>query len=303
MSDFPGGHGASAHGPAEARPGTGAALALIGIAFVVTYASVLRDLVQDWGANEDYSHGFIVAPLAAYMAWQRRGDLRSVSDAAPSRAGLPLLIVALVLLAAGTLAAELFVARVSLVVALAAIVLFLGGWKRLRILAFPIGFLLLMIPIPAIVFNQLTFPLQLIASRLGETALWAMNVPVHRQGNILMVPNAALEVADACSGIRSLVSLVTLSLIYGHFTGRGPAVKAIMAIAAVPIAVLTNSVRVGALGAVAYAHGAAAVEGVFHDVSGWVVFAMAFGLLLWLYGRLDACARTPLLAALRRCHS
>ncbi len=115
--------------------------------------------------------------------------------------------------------------------------LFLFGWGRLRVLAFPIAFLLLMIPIPAIIFNQIAFPLQIFASRVGESALELSNIPVLREGNVLILANTTLEVAEACSGIRSLVSLITLAIVFGYFSDPRPWVRTLIALAAVPIAI------------------------------------------------------------------
>src|SRR5262249_33085011 len=154
-------------------------------------------------------------PVAAYFTWQRRDALRR-APLRPSSLGLVLLATGILLLLAGLLGAELFLSRVSLVFVLTGAVLFVLGWSHLRILAFPLAMLLLMIPIPSIIFNQIAFPLQLFASRVGEAAISAANIPVLREGNVLVLANTSLEVAEACSGIRSLVSLITLGLVYGY---------------------------------------------------------------------------------------
>jgi exosortase len=254
-------------------------LILVGLA--AAYWTVMAKLLHDWGANDDYSHGFLIIPVAGYLVWERRHRLAAAPHR-PTIAGLGLLLFGLAALAAGTLGAELFVARTSLIVVLAGITLFLGGWAHLRILLFPLAFLVLMIPIPMIVFNRVAFPLQLLASRLGETALWLLHIPVLRQGNIITLANTTLEVAEACSGIRSLVSLLTLSIVYAYFTEGRRSVQLLLIGSTVPIAVFTNGLRVAAIGVGAYYLGPRAVDGAFHTASGWLVFVLAFALLLLL---------------------
>jgi exosortase len=158
-------------------------------------------------------------------------------------------------------------------------VLFILGWQHLKLLAFPLGVLLLMVPIPAIIFNQIVFPLQLIASRAGETALATAGIPVLREGNIIILANTTLEVAEACSGIRSLVSLLTLAIVFGYFTDPRPGVRVAIALCAIPVAILSNALRVAGTGIAAHYYGAAAAEGFFHSFSGWIVFIAAFVML------------------------
>lgn len=258
------------------------ALAVVGGALAWAYWQVGVKLVRDWSSNDDYSHGFLIVPLAAYFAWERR-DRLAAAVGRPSNAGLLAVLGGLGLLAVGTLGAELFVARISLLVVLAGVALFLGSWSHLRILAFPLAFLVLMIPIPMIVFNQAAFPLQLLASRFGEAVLWSADIPVLREGNIITLASTSLEVAEACSGIRSLVSLLTLAIVYAHFTEPRRAVRLLLIAATVPIAILTNGIRVAAIGLAAHFRGPQAAEGMFHTASGWLVFVAAFAALLLLH--------------------
>ena len=185
--------------------------------FVLLYWQVIAKLVHDWGINENYSHGYLIPPLAAYLVWERRHVLTS---APPSRAWFGLVVIAgsVVLLLVGLLGAELFLSRIAMLGTLVGAILFILGWRHLKMLAFPLGVLLLMIPIPAILFNQIVFPLQLVASQAGESAVAAAGIPVLREGNVIFLANTTLEVAEACSGIRSLVSLLTLAIVFGYFT-------------------------------------------------------------------------------------
>jgi exosortase len=184
--------------------------------------------------------------------------------------------------AAGVLGAELFLTRVSLVGVVWGTALFVWGRQHTRILAFPLAFLLFMIPLPAIVLNQITFPLQLVASRLGESLIRVAGIPVLRDGNLLHLPARTLEVAEACSGVRSLVSLTMMAVVLGYVSEPRPSRRFALALAAVPIAVVTNGLRVAGTGVASEWIGPAAAEGIFHTFSGWVVFSVACAALLAL---------------------
>ncbi len=183
------------------------------------------------------------------------------------------------MLLAGLLGAELFLPRASLIVVLMGSVLFLMGWQACRMLALPIAFLLLMIPIPALIFNQIAFPLQLLASSVGETVLSALSIPVLREGNVIVLAHTSLEVAEACSGIRSLISLLTLGIVYGYFMDPRVGVRTTVALSTIPIAIIANGGRVAGTGVAAHYYGAEAAQGFFHTFSGWIVFAAAFAML------------------------
>ncbi len=253
--------------------------ALLVLGFGLLFWQVLVKLVSDWYHDDNYSHGFLIVPIAAYLVWERRERLKSAATN-PSSLGLVVVAGSILVLLAGILGSELFLTRISIVGVLIGGVLFLLGWRHLRILAFPLAFLLLMIPIPAIIFNQIAFPLQLLASRFGEAAMGVADVPVLREGNVLILANTTLEVAEACSGIRSLVSLLTLAIVLGYFSDRRMWVRVFVALSAIPVAVITNGFRVAGTGIAAHHFGAAAAEGFFHEFSGWLVFVAAFSLTL-----------------------
>jgi exosortase len=256
-----------------------AAAALVVAGFALVFTDVFFKLVMAWYTDDNYSHGFLIIPIAAYLAWERRERFWA-APTRPSTFGLVIVLGSLLVLTGGILGSELFTTRISIVGTLIGVLLFLFGWARLRVLAFPMAFLLLMIPIPAIIFNQIAFPLQIFASRVGESALEAVNIPVLREGNVLILPNTTLEVAEACSGIRSLVSLITLAIVFGYFSDPRPWVRALITVSAIPIAVVTNGARVAGTGIAAYHYGRAAAEGFFHEFAGWLVFMSAFALLL-----------------------
>ena len=246
--------------------------------FALLYAHVIAKLVHDWATDDNYSHGFLIVPIALYFVWERRRALAAL-PARPSWLGLPVVAGALAVLAVGTLGAELFLTRISIIGVLAGAVLFVGGWRHLRALTLPIAFLLLMIPLPAIIFNQIAFPLQLLASRVGEASISALNIPVLREGNVIVLANTTLEVAEACSGIRSLISLLTLGIVFGYFVDPRSWMRTFIALATIPIAVFANGVRVAGTGIAAHYYGAAAAEGFLHEFSGWLIFVVSFVLL------------------------
>jgi exosortase len=258
-----------------------AAAGLVLGALVVVYWSVLNGLIAAWSTDDNYSHGFFIVPLALYFAWERR---RAIADAAVKPSPLGLLVVggSLFLLVAGLLGAELFLSRVSIIFTIGGAILFLFGWPMLRILFFPLAFMLLMIPLPAIIFNKIAFPLQLLASHVGEYSIRSLDIPILREGNVLILANATLEVAEACSGIRSLVSLFTLGIVFGYFVDRRVWVRTIIALSAIPVAILANGLRVASAGVAAHNFGSAGVEGLFHEFSGWVVFVIAFLMMFGL---------------------
>jgi exosortase len=246
--------------------------------FSVVYAPVMLRLVKDWATDDNYSHGFLIVPMAAWFVWERRRQLAGIRPA-PSFLGLAVVVLGLTMLLGGLLGAELFLPRASIIVVVAGSVLFLYGWQACRILALPLAFLLLMIPIPALIFNEIAFPLQLLASRVGETMLAALNIPVLREGNVIVLAHTTLEVAEACSGIRSLISLLTIGILYGYFMDPRGGVRVAVALATIPIAIVANGGRVAGTGVAAHYYGTQAAQGFFHTFSGWIVFAFAFVLL------------------------
>jgi exosortase len=256
--------------------------ALLGISFVLLYRETMFKLVHDWYVDENYSHGFFVVPLALYFAWQKRERFMS-APYAPSNSGLLVVLASLGLLLAGTVGAEVFITEISLPGVIAGALLFLFGPARVRVMLFPIAFLFLMIPVPSIIFNQIALPLQLIASRFGESSLVLSGIPVLREGNVIHLANTSLEVVEACSGIRSLISLLTLGIVYGYIADSRSWVRAGVAAMTVPVAIVSNGCRVAGTGIAAHQYGAAAAEGFFHTFSGWFVFITAFLMLFGIH--------------------
>lgn len=253
-------------------------LVLICALVAAVYYRVLAKLVVDWWQIPDFSHGFLVPIFAAYLVWAKRKTLIA-TRIAPTWSGIVLVVAGLVILVLGVYGAELFLSRVSLVILLAGLVLCFGGWELLRELRFVLLVLLLAIPIPSILFNEITLPLQILASKLASALLPLFGVPVLREGNIIELPAMKLEVAEACSGIRSLLSLFTLSIFYGYFMEKSNLRRAVLALASIPIAIAANAVRILGTGLCVQYWDPDKALGFFHEFSGWVMFLVSLGCL------------------------
>ncbi len=255
-------------------------LAWFGALLCLCYFPIIRNTINEWKPRGDMSHGIFVPLIAAYVVWDRRGDLMSL-PVSRCRWGLILVAWGAVQVCLGALAAELFTQRVALLISAAGLLLYFAGPRVLRALAFPLFLLLFMLPIPGVLYKQITFPLQLLASRIAEIALDLMHVLVVREGNILELGSTSLSVAEACSGIRALLSLTFFSLAYGYLVCNRLWVRWALLILAVPVAVLANAIRV-ILTALVSRYDPALAEGFLHGFSGWVIFVVAITLLIGL---------------------
>jgi exosortase len=258
------------------------AVALLAALGAWLYGPVLAGLVRQWSDEPDYSHGFLIPVVAGYLVCQRWVRLRA-TRVSSAIAGLAVLVAGVALFVLANMAAELFVMRASVVVVLAGLVLYLLGTGHLRLLAFPLVYLLLMVPPPAIVVNTITFPLQLFAAGAATTTLQVLDVPVLREGNIITLATTKLEVAEACSGVRSLLALVAMATTYAYFTQATAWRRVLVVLSAIPIAIVANAARVAGTGLLAHRFGDAVAQGFFHSFSGWLVFVAAL-LLMCLEG-------------------
>jgi exosortase len=252
--------------------------AIIAGLLCVLYYRVALKLVYDWYTLPDYSHGFLVPFFAAFLIWDKRKVL-STTPIKPTWSGLLLVIFAIGVLVLGVYGVELFTARMSFVFLLTGLIGTFFGWAMVRALRFPLLVLVLAIPFPAIVFNQITFPLQLLASRIASDVLPLLGVPTLHEGNVIELPIMKLEVAEACSGIRSLMSLFTLAVFYGYFLERTTKRRVILALASVPIAVTANVVRIVGTGLCVQYWDPDKALGFFHEFQGWVMFVISLACL------------------------
>jgi len=256
--------------------------AVLVILIGVLYGSILWKLVGEWSTDPNFSHGFFVPMFSAFVVWRSRARLAQIPRSS-SWLGLPIIIGALMTLVVGVLGAEFFLSRTSLILLLAGLIIYFAGWHLFRALLFPWLFLFLMVPIPTIVFNQIALPLQFFASQLATGILQFLGVPVLREGNIIMLPNMPLEVAEACSGIRSLMSLTTMAIIYGYLVDTKFWRRAALAIMALPIAVAANAIRIVGTGLTVQYWDPDKGKGFFHEFSGWLIFVAALTMLLLLH--------------------
>jgi exosortase len=280
----------------------------IAAALAFLYFTVLAKLGRDWWTDENYSHGLLVPFIIGFIVWQQRKSFAEKKTGALAISGV-LIAFAVLMLWAGTAGAELFVQRASLIVMLAGVTIYFFGARIIRTVAVPLLLLALAIPIPQIIFNRIAFPLQLFASQCAVSAMSFFSIPVLRQGNVIeLMPRGATEpkrlaVVEACSGIRSLMTLITLAVVYAYFTNpksggtRGTRVYSsfafwraiILVFAAVPIAIVTNAVRVSGTGVLAHYYGTKVADGFFHSFSGWVIYIAAAALLFATGWAIDRC--------------
>jgi exosortase len=262
-------------------------IAWFGALLLAAYAPVLWRLVQQW--EGDMGHGIFVPVVSGYIVWKRRNELAAIRPA-PSWLGLLVVLYGGLQLYIATLGAELFLARTAFIISIVGVVLLLAGPEFVAKLAFPLFLLLFMVPIPAVVYNGITFPLQLLASRLADGALTALQIPVLREGNILELPEQRLSVVEACSGIRSLLSLTFLSLVYGYFFEERKWIRVVLFFATIPIAIVANAGRVTLTGVLTEVKPELA-EGFFHSASGWVIFMVALFTLIAFHQALNRIFR------------
>ncbi len=256
----------------------------------VLYGGHLREMAGDWAIDPNYSHGYLVPFIAAYFLWQRREKVLE-AESRPAWSGLLVLAAGLGMFILGDLAAEYFTMRLSFLVVLGGLVLVLTGWEVLRLVLFPLGYLIFMIPLPYTLYDSIAFPLKLFAAKAATAILQTIWIPIHREGNILIFENTTLEVADACSGIRSLVSLLALGVAMAAMFQRTTPRRIALVAAAVPIALVVNVLRIVITGLLTHYVGPEAALGFFHEFEGMIVFAVALVLLFGTNLVLDRMGR------------
>jgi exosortase len=238
----------------------------------------LLSLVEVWLVDDEASYGFLIPPLAAYFVWERHHQLRGL-PAEGSVWGLALVGVAFGFYFVGMLGGINYLPRASAVILLLGGVLWIGGPRWTKELAFPVLFLLLMVPLPKFALIRIAFPLQVFAAEMAELALYGIGVPILRTGNVIQLPYTQLEVAEACSGLRSLLALITTGVVFAHFFGHTRLQRLIVVAASIPIAILVNAFRVAGTGWLAHTFGTDVATGFYHTLEGFAMFGIAFALL------------------------
>ena len=252
---------------------------------VLVYLPVLGDLIVDWYQDSNYSHGFLIIPVSVWLIWRQRKELASV-PIRTSNWGFAGILIALAIFIVGTAGAEYFSARFSFVLLLASMTLYFLGWMFLRRAWFAYFFMLFMIPIPYVIYYTVTFPMQLFASKIASVALGVIGLPLVRFGNVLHLPGGqALEVAEACSGLRSIVALLALGALYAFFSQENRVKAVILFLATIPIAIFGNVVRISFTAIGTYAISERFVEGTLHEMAGMLVFLFSL-VMLMIFGSL-----------------
>ena len=258
-------------------------IGLTGLALLFVYFPFVQTLIEAWKTNEDYSHGYFIPFLAVYMIYIQRDTLRQMPIRA-SNSGFFVIVGGLLLLIAGKIGSEFFVQRFSLIIVLSGILLFLFGRQIFSRLLLPICYLIFMIPLPAIIWNQLAFPMQLFSSALTEKIVYMFGVPIFREGNVLHLSEMTLEVVAACSGLRSLVTMFALAGFLAFLSSRlSTGRKWILFFLAAPTAICANIVRLTSTAFLASRFGAKVAHGFLHDFSGVLVFLVGIVLLTTFY--------------------
>ncbi|MBW2399306.1 MAG: exosortase, partial [Deltaproteobacteria bacterium] len=251
---------------------------------IAVFAPILYYMILHWKADANYSHGFLVAPLALYFAWERLPQLKR-APIDPTWWGVVPLLAGALFLMLGRLGVELMSMRIAFVLTLIGILLLTLGRSPSRILAFPLLFLFLMVPLPQSLVNVIAFPLQLSAANLAVASLHTLGIPALLEGNIIHLADTQLFVAEACSGLRSLMALGTLGVVFAYFFRKNPIERVVLIASTIPIAILVNAFRVALTGYLTHRYGSAAAEGAIHQLEGFFTFGLAFALLLieaWL---------------------
>lgn len=263
------------------------ALPLTALALLVCYAAALKGMVEQWTRDEDMAHGFVVPFVILWIVWRERARWQSL-PAKPSAWGYAILAVGAALDFAGAVGGGLFARSLGFLVSIAGAVVCLGGFAWLRVFAFPFGLALFMLPKLAIVYNQLTLPLQLLATRLAAAFLTIGQFTVVREGNILNVAGHQIAVVEACDGIRYLIPLVFTGLVFGYLKHSDVWTRVALAVAAVPIAVVANGFRVAAAAPIP-----ALASGPLHALAGWCIFLLSLGMLGFVPRLLPVAHPTP----------
>lgn len=264
--------------------------AVLGVLLVVLYAAIVKRLVHQWWVDPNFSHGFFVPLFSLFLVWKDRERLRKL-EAQPSWWGLAVIAFGLIALVVGVLGAELLMSRCSLLFVIAGLIIYFRGWQNFRAVFFPWAFLFFMIPLPDLIMNHITIPLQFVSSDLATWLLRVAGVPVLQNGNVIQLPNMALDVVEACSGIRSLISLGVLAIIYGYLLEPSYSIRGLLVAAAVPIAVLANGLRIMGTGLTGLYWEPSKAQGFFHEFSGWVIFLTSLVTLYIVHKLLRLLAR------------
>jgi exosortase len=267
-------------------------LALLLLAFLALYYPFIQTLMRDWDTNDNYSQGYFIPFVAAFMIWWLRAELAAI-EIRPSNWGIALVAFGLLQLFIAKVGSEYFLQRTSMIVVLFGIAFFLFGGRFTKTIWLPLVYLIYMIPIPAIIWNRIAFPMQLFASALTEDVVRLIGIPILREGNVLHLAQTSLEVVDACSGLRSLVNMLALATAFAFLVNTQVWKRWVLFLAAFPIAVIVNIIRLSVTAVLASRYGGDVARGFLHDFSGWLVFVAGIALLILTQSLLGRIAARP----------
>jgi len=248
--------------------------------WIVSFIPVFPRLVYTWLNHADNSHGILVPLISLFFVWQKRGDLKAAKISS-SNWGAFILSASMFLYLLGLASGTEIISRTMVVFSLIGLLLFNLGKEVVKILFFPLLFLLFMIPVPIALQSAVAFPLQLFATKISFFFIQALSIPVYQEGNMLYFAHAQLEVAEACSGIRSISAFTVLSVVFAYLLDKGWSRRIVLLASAIPLAMFTNIIRITGTGILAHFYGSKIADSFLHEFSGIVVFA--FGFILFLF--------------------
>jgi exosortase len=254
-------------------------LSFLFLAFLALYYPFIQTLIRDWDVNDNYSQGYFIPFVSGFMIWSLRRELSAV-EVKPTNWGIALVALGLLQLFIAKVGSEYFLQRTSMIVVLFGIFFFLFGRRLTKAVWLPLVYLIYMIPIPAIIWNRISFPMQLFASALTEDVVQLLGIPILREGNVLHLAQTSLEVVDSCSGLRSLVSMLALATAFTFLINKEAWKRWVLFLAAFPIAVIVNIIRLTGTAVLASRYGGDVARGFLHDFSGWLVFVAGIALLI-----------------------
>ena len=252
-------------------------------AFFITYLPVWEGLLSTWSHSDEYSHGFFIIPLSLFILWKKKNILARITPS-PSAWGLAIIIISLLLYILADLAEISTVASFSMVPLLTGVTIYFYGFKILKECIFSLFLLLFMIPVPAQIYSSMTIPLQLIVSKTSALMASAIGIPIYLEGNVINMPGRVLEVVQACSGLRSLISLLTLSLIFGYFSLKSNWLRSVLFVSGIPAAIVVNIIRVFFMVLAFYYFNLDLTKGLIHTIYGMVIFFLAIIIILIIKG-------------------